>query len=92
MPVAPAAILALDQGTTSSRAVVFEFDDGRLGRALGDARREFACTYPRPGWVEQDPMEVWRSQHEAAEAALAASGVAPTSIVGLGLTNQRETG
>ncbi|MGA0419225.1 MAG: glycerol kinase GlpK [Phycisphaerales bacterium] len=91
MPVAPAAILALDQGTTSSRAVVFEFDDGRLGRALGDARREFACTYPRPGWVEQDPMEVWRSQHEAAEAALAASGVAPTSIVGLGLTNQRET-
>jgi glycerol kinase len=89
--MAAEAILALDQGTTSSRAIVYAIEGGRLGRILGDARREFACVYPRPGWVEQDPIEVWRSQREAVEAAIAASSVQASSIAGLGLTNQRET-
>ncbi|HET6586556.1 MAG TPA: glycerol kinase GlpK [Oleiagrimonas sp.] len=79
--------LALDQGTSSSRALVF--DERGAIRAM--ARRELAVRYPRPGWVEQDAMEVWVTQREAAEAALAAAGVGAHEVVGIGLANQRET-
>jgi len=85
------AILALDQGTTSSRAVVFSAEGADRGRVLGEGRRELACRYPRPGWVEQDPAEIWRSQLDAAKAAIASGGVAPSQILGVGITNQRET-
>ncbi|HEX7813170.1 MAG TPA: glycerol kinase GlpK [Burkholderiales bacterium] len=81
------AILALDQGTTSSRAIVF--DDA--GNALGLAQQEFTQIYPQSGWVEQDPEEIWSSQIATARSALAQSGVAARDIAGIGITNQRET-
>ena len=84
-PPAPlASILALDQGTTSSRALVIHQD----GTILGSGQREFRQHYPRPGWVEHDPEELVSSTLEAARAALAASRERP---IGIGLTNQRET-
>jgi len=89
--MASRAILALDQGTTSSRAVVFSAEGADRGRVLGEGRRELSCRYPRPGWVEQDPAEIWRSQLDAAKAAIEASGVAPPQLLGVGVTNQRET-
>ncbi len=82
-----ACILALDQGTTSSRAIVFDHD----GTILGLAQKEFRQIYPRPGWVEHDPMEIWSSQSATAAEALARSGVSPESVAAVGLTNQRET-
>jgi glycerol kinase len=80
-------ILALDQGTTSSRAIVFDHAGGI--RAV--AQREFPQYYPQPGWVEHDPLEIWQSQLETARAALAQAGVQPGEIAGIGITNQRET-
>lgn len=79
--------LALDQGTSSSRALVF---DAR-GRICAVARRELAVRYPHPGWVEQDAMEVWATQREAADAALAEAGIDARDVVAMGLANQRET-
>jgi glycerol kinase len=81
------AILALDQGTTSSRAIVF--DAG--GNILGLAQKELTQIYPQPGWVEQDPGEIWATQLETARAALSNSGLAATDIGAIGITNQRET-
>jgi len=83
----PRYILALDQGTTSSRALVFAPD----GRVLGLAQREFTQHYPQPGWVEHDPREILATQFDCARGALAAAGLAPTDIVAVGITNQRET-
>ncbi|MFO1319174.1 MAG: glycerol kinase GlpK [Burkholderiales bacterium] len=83
----PGAILALDQGTTSSRAIVF--DDA--GRALASAQREFPQIFPQPGWVEQDPEAIWGSQLATAREALAAAGLHARDLAGLGITNQRET-
>ncbi len=80
-------ILALDQGTTSSRAIVF---DGR-GRCCASARKEFPQIFPRPGWVEHDPMELWSSQLEAARAAVAAADLSFDDIAAIGIANQRET-
>ena len=80
-------ILALDQGTTSSRAVVFD----RRGRIISIASKEFQQIYPRPGWVEHDPMEIWDSQMEAARRALDSADLSPQSIAAIGITNQRET-
>lgn len=80
-------ILALDQGTTSSRAVLFD----REGRMAGMARREFAQIYPRAGWVEQDAMEIWESQVGAARQVLEQTGTRPADVAALGITNQRET-
>jgi glycerol kinase len=80
-------ILALDQGTTSSRAVVFD----RRGKIISIASKEFLQVYPRPGWVEHDPMEIWGSQMEAARRALDSANLSPQSIVAIGITNQRET-
>jgi glycerol kinase len=81
------AILALDQGTTSSRAILFD----RAGRILGLARRPIKQIYPRPGWVEQNPLAIWKSQLTAARVVLSESGVAPDAVAAIGITNQRET-
>ncbi|MFN2448522.1 MAG: glycerol kinase GlpK [Candidatus Baltobacteraceae bacterium] len=80
-------ILALDQGTSSSRAIVFD----RYGNALGSAQRAIAQSFPRDGWVEHDPRELWISQREAARDALAAAGVSAHDIAAIGIANQRET-
>lgn len=80
-------ILAFDQGTTSSRAVVFD-EHGAI-QAL--AQREFRQIYPKPGWVEHDPEEIWSSQLEVAKAALDQAKLTAADVAGLGITNQRET-
>jgi glycerol kinase len=80
-------ILALDQGTTSSRAVLFD----RRGKIISIASKEFQQFYPKPGWVEHDPMEIWDSQMEAARRALDSANLAPQNIAAIGITNQRET-
>lgn len=82
-----AVILALDQGTTSSRAFVF---DGE-GRALASSQREITQYFPQPAWVEHDPREIWRSQCETAREALSAAGVNAEDVAAIGITNQRET-
>ncbi|ARU16184.1 glycerol kinase GlpK [Croceicoccus marinus] len=83
----PRHILAIDQGTTSTRAILF--DEG--GNALATARREFAQHYPQPGWVEHDPDEIWRDTVAAAREAIAAAGLSADAVAGIGITNQRET-
>jgi glycerol kinase len=80
-------ILALDQGTTSSRAIVFD----RRGRIVAVGQREFEQFFPKPGWVEHDANEIWQSQLEVAREAIAKAGLAPDRIAGIGITNQRET-
>jgi glycerol kinase len=80
-------LLALDQGTSSSRSIVF---DAR-GRILAIAQREFTQIYPRPGWVEHDPKEILESQLATAHEALAKSGLKAADIASIGITNQRET-
>jgi glycerol kinase len=80
-------ILALDQGTTSSRAVVFN----RAGSIVAMAQKEFRQFFPRPGWVEHDPMEIWGTQLAMAHEAIARAGIAPESVAAIGITNQRET-
>src|ERR1700751_4840086 len=80
-------VLALDQGTTSSRAIVFD----HAGAIRAVAQREFAQVYPQPGWVEHDPMEIWATQSGVMAEALAKAGIAPTGLAALGITNQRET-
>jgi glycerol kinase len=82
-----ALVLALDQGTTSSRAIVF----GEGGEVRGSAQREFPQLYPRPGWVEHDPMAIWESQLAVAREALAAAGASGREIAAIGIANQRET-
>ncbi len=80
-------LLALDQGTSSSRAIVF---DAR-GGIVASAQREFRQIFPQPGWVEHDPREIWSSQLATAREALAKAGLAAADIAALGITNQRET-
>ncbi len=80
-------LLGIDQGTSSSRAVVF---DAEL-RPVTAAQREFAQHFPQPGWVEHDPEEIWSSTLAVARRAIADSGVKPGSIAAIGITNQRET-
>ena len=80
-------ILALDQGTTSSRAILFD----RRGRVCGSAQQEFPQHFPRPGWVEHDANDIWESQLACAREVLRASGVAASQVVGIGIANQRET-
>jgi glycerol kinase len=80
-------ILALDQGTTSSRAIVF--DERGAIRAL--AQKEFAQLFPRAGWVEHDPNEIWASQIGVAVEALGRAGIGPDDVAAIGITNQRET-
>jgi glycerol kinase len=80
-------ILALDQGTTSSRAILFDRD----GAIKGLAQREFRQIFPQPGWVEHDPQEIWTSQASVAVEALAGAGVRARDVAAIGITNQRET-
>jgi glycerol kinase len=80
-------ILALDQGTSSSRSIVFDAQ----GRIKAMAQREFRQIYPRPGWVEHDPMELWDTQLATAHQALAQAGLKANDVAAIGITNQRET-
>lgn len=80
-------ILALDQGTTSSRAIVFNHQ----GKVVSSASQEIRQIYPRPGWVEHDPLEIWNSQMVAVKKACTAANIAPAHIAAIGITNQRET-
>ena len=80
-------ILALDQGTTSSRAILFN----RAGQVVSTAQKEFAQIYPHPGWVEHDPLEIWSTQAGVAAEATTRAGLNGASIAAIGITNQRET-
>ncbi|KNZ34001.1 MAG: glycerol kinase [Methylibium sp. NZG] len=80
-------LLALDQGTSSSRSIVFDAQ----GRIAAMAQREFRQIYPQPGWVEHDPMEIWATQLATAKEALAKAGIAASDVASIGITNQRET-
>jgi glycerol kinase len=80
-------VLALDQGTTSSRAILFDHQ----GRPRASAQREFQQHYPRPGWVEHDPEEIWASQSAVAREALRSIGATEADVTAIGITNQRET-
>ena len=82
-----AYVLAIDQGTSSSRAIVFDAQ----GRDVGAAQRPFEGVFPQDGWVEQDPEALWAATLTAGREAIAASGVEPTSIAAIGIANQRET-
>ncbi len=80
-------LLALDQGTSSSRSIVFDAE----GRVVAQSQQELTQIYPQPGWVEHDPQEIWRTQLATARDALAKAGIAASQISALGITNQRET-
>lgn len=80
-------IMALDQGTTSSRCILFN----ERGEAVSSAQKEFTQIYPKPGWVEHDPMEIWSTQFSVAIEAMAKIGADSGDIAGIGITNQRET-
>ncbi|MGL5749929.1 MAG: FGGY family carbohydrate kinase, partial [Paraclostridium sp.] len=80
-------IIALDQGTTSSRAILFD----KYGNAVSSAQKEFTQIYPKPGWVEHNPMEIWGSQSGVLREVLETTSVRPDEIAAIGITNQRET-
>jgi glycerol kinase len=80
-------LLALDQGTSSSRSIVFD----RQGHIVAMAQREFRQIYPQPGWVEHDPKEIWTTQLATAQEALAKANLGAKDIASIGITNQRET-
>ena len=80
-------ILALDQGTTSSRAIIFDKEQN----IYGIAQKEFNQIYPKEGWVEHDPMEIWASQYGVLQEVLAKTNIEPEQIAAIGITNQRET-
>jgi len=80
-------ILALDQGTTSSRAIVFD----EAGGIRGSAQQEFRQIFPQPGWVEHDATEIWATQSGVMHEALAKAGVTARDVAAIGITNQRET-
>ena len=80
-------IMALDQGTTSSRCIIFDHS----GAMLASAQREFAQHYPKPGWVEHDAAEIWETTLEVARGAMAKAGLSAADIAAIGITNQRET-
>ena len=80
-------VLAFDQGTTSSRAILFDYD----GKIVKVAQKEFRQIYPQSGWVEHDPMEIWGTQSGVAREVLESAGVRPQEVAAIGITNQRET-
>lgn len=80
-------ILSLDQGTTSSRAIIFDHD----GQILKVAQKEFKQIYPKAGWVEHDPMEIWGTQSGVAREVIETMGISPNEVAAIGITNQRET-
>ncbi len=80
-------ILALDQGTTSSRSIIFD----KKGNVIATAQREFTQHYPKPGWVEHDADEIWQTQLRTAKEALKKAKLTAKDIAAIGITNQRET-
>ena len=80
-------ILALDQGTTSSRAIIFNHE----GKIVEVSQKSFEQIFPKPGWVEHDPQEIWSSQISVAAEVVAKTGVTGREIAAIGITNQRET-
>ena len=80
-------ILALDQGTTSSRAILFD----HAGSIAAVAQKEFRQIFPKPGWVEHDPNDIWSSQASVATEVLAKAGATSADVAAIGITNQRET-
>src|SRR6266487_3134565 len=80
-------ILALDQGTTSSRAIVFDHS----GSVVSSAQKEFRQIFPEPGWVEHDAREIWATQRYTATEALGKAGLTAADVAAIGITNQRET-
>ena len=80
-------ILSFDQGTTSSRAIIFNHS----GKPVASAQKEFTQIYPRPGWVEHEPEEIWSTQIGVATEVLAKAGLKSSDIAAIGITNQRET-
>jgi glycerol kinase len=83
----PRFVMALDQGTTSSRALLFDRD----GAIAASDQHEFTQHFPKPGWVEHDPEEIWQSQLRAARGALGKAGATAADVAAIGITNQRET-
>src|SRR5574343_1315950 len=82
-----AYLLALDQGTSSSRSIVFDAQ----GHVVAMAQKELTQHYPQPGWVEHDALEIWRSQLATAQEALQKAGITAAQVRAVGITNQRET-
>ncbi|MGH7330997.1 MAG: FGGY family carbohydrate kinase, partial [Polyangiaceae bacterium] len=80
-------VLAIDQGTTGSTALVVSLEGETLGRATTEFRQHF----PKPGWVEHDTREIWGSIETSVREAIASAGIKPTDLGGIGITNQRET-
>ena len=80
-------VMALDQGTTSSRCILFD----KGGNICSMAQKEFEQIYPKPGWVEHDPKEIWSSQLAVAIEAMARIGASAEDVSAIGITNQRET-
>src|SRR6186997_2276584 len=80
-------ILALDQGTTSSRSIVFD----KQGNIISVAQKEFKQIFPQPGWVEHDAEEIWSTQFGTVAEAVAKAGITMKQVAGIGITNQRET-
>ncbi|MFX8343269.1 FGGY family carbohydrate kinase, partial [Acinetobacter baumannii] len=78
---------AIDQGTTSSRFIVFD----RSGRIVSVAQKEHEQIFPKPGWVEHDPEEIWRRVEDVMHEAMEARGLRPSDLAAIGITNQRET-
>ena len=83
----PNFILSIDQGTTSSRAIVFD----KAGNIISLAQKEFTQSYPQPGWVEHNPSEIWSTQASVVAEAIIRAGLTPKDIAAIGITNQRET-
>ena len=80
-------VMAMDQGTTSSRCILFD----RAGQIVSVAQKEFTQLYPQPGWVEHDPMEIWSTQMGVAMEGMQKIDAKPEQIAAIGITNQRET-
>ncbi|MDX1466187.1 MAG: FGGY family carbohydrate kinase, partial [Halomonas sp.] len=80
-------LLAIDQGTTSSRAILFD----REGRSVATAQREFPQHYPHDGWIEHDPEDIWETVLATCREVIASRGIELAEIAGVGITNQRET-
>ena len=80
-------LIALDEGTTSARSIIFD----QSANIIAVSQKEFTQIYPQAGWVEQDPMEIYASQYATLTEVIAKSGISPSEIAGIGITNQRET-
>ena len=83
----PHYILALDQGTTSSRSIIFD----KQGNIISVAQKEFKQIFPQPGWVEHDAEEIWSTQYGTMAEAVAKANITMKQVAGIGITNQRET-